>query len=374
MKQNLLKSFKILSTALLFFATPAQAEPTNLTTFLKEISLYFDHYYEDIQQGKKIPQTLVLEKIYNLFYPLEIITASSSCPSTTRLGQLNCQINAQLNPFGKGINLFFIDDSPIIQCWLGDLVNNTNDERLIWEQSIHYSIIILQNLIVPDYTHWQSNGQQSLEVGTQDGIIYINRDAYLNNAQETWTFLNKAYKGKLKNRYDVSQANKIRKQLIINAWGDLFQQAQHQYTEEARIKEYFLEQYQQQKMQNSLVHELGHIYVRTHHGTIDNTADEMMAMLTELHYAPVSQDALDFLVTAAWAQSTNYYNQAGRLILRHMVTLLQQQQPFEKSIRVVIRGKNLAEQSHFLTKLTTDNIRTLSQHLMSQLFFAKTPL
>jgi hypothetical protein len=262
--------------------------------------------------------------------------------------KLSEYLSVYLGKSKRAIQLFTVEEEKVVHCWLGDLVDASSGQEMVWEREVFYTSGVFDRLQINDYRSYLTGGQDAYEAGSREGKIYINRSAYRKKAEEMWDFLTRADSGELRRRYDPLKSNKLRKRLKVRAWRSLYQDSLDIFSHTDGAKDHFVDQFIKLKRDLSFYHELGHLRADLINPKLDPVQEEIVAILTELFYGSNVYDSLDFLVSMAWANDMGTYKKAGRSILKSWV-------------RGPIHKGKLSEQIQFLDQLTVLQIRQISE-------------
>jgi hypothetical protein len=282
--------------------------------------------------------------------------------------KLQDKINQLLKENNKEIVLFTLPGSEIVNCWLGDLVEERRETRNIWGKEIDFMVKVIDNLEIRDFTYVSTKGREALDVGIRDAIICYNLEAYKMRANSIWDFF-RDREDRLKNkRYDPSKSNRLRKWLYYKTWPDLYANCikDSHDLEETRVE--FIDQAVELLKENSLFHEMGHIFFNKYLGLNDETEEEMIAFLSELRYGPLPYESLETIIAASYKSSLDTYNLAGRYLTAGFISYIKNEQknknPEYKNINV--QGRNQIEKINTFYKLSETQIRAISEYIYEQ--------
>ncbi|MEW6009094.1 MAG: hypothetical protein AB1629_05640 [Candidatus Omnitrophota bacterium] len=337
-------------------------------SFIDKLSNYFLWYYSSVQAGKIIkPKSQVLKDIGKI--------ALRHCPIDKKLidneagfDNLSILLNEYLGEYGKAINIFTISDSEVVSCWLGDLVEESAGKRNIWGKEIEFLVKVIDSLEIKDSVYYLSKGKEALEVGVRDNVIYYNLETYKLRANSLWEFFASRITENKNRRYDPSKSDRLRKQLYYKSWFKLYSDCIKDSQNLEVSKSRFINQAIDLLKENSLFHEIGHIFADKYLKLNDETKEEALAFLSELRYGPLPYDSLDMVISARYKNPISNYKFAGDKIITDFIFYINNEQrknvPDYKKIK--IQGKDEIQQMRNLFKLTEEQIRSISENIFRQ--------
>jgi len=116
------------------FALTEDSQKTGAKQFINNLKDYFYSYYsqtlkKDIIKSKQA----VLKDVNEIFRDSRVsVDGRSAIKENENVETLVDLINDYLEDERKSINLFIIGDSDIVNCWLGDLIEEETMTRRIW--------------------------------------------------------------------------------------------------------------------------------------------------------------------------------------------------------------------------------------------------
>lgn len=361
-----MKRFAAIFLPLLLLAKTALAEDINDAYLIGQLSGYFKDYYESINQDKMPPYEGKL--IFDIKHLLEQYGFAEESLTADGIEGLQDKINQLLKGNNKEVVLFTLPDSDIVNCWLGDLVEEKRETRNIWGEKIDFMVKVIDNLEIRDFAYVLTKGREALDVGTRGFIICYNLEAYKMRANSVWDFF-RDRKDKLKNkRYDPSKSNRLRKWLYHKTWHTLYSDCikDNKHLEEAKTE--FIDRAVIILRENSLFHEIGHIFADRYLKLNDDAEEEMIAFLGELRYGPLPYESLETIIAASYKSSMVSYNLAGRQIIAEFLSFIRNEQknsnPDYEDIN--IHGRNQIEKINNLYKLSEAEIRAISEYIYEQ--------
>ena len=165
---------------LILWMRSVSADSPSVESLIKDLKNYFDSYYALIQEKNLIPPK------ENVFKQIQALSGQNLI--LNNFDDLSRSFDGYLKDYGKSINIFTINDSEIVNCWLGDLVAEKKDRRNVWGKEVDFTVKIIDNMIVRDFTDFVSQGKDALDIGTRDNVIYCNLEAYRIRADSIWNF------------------------------------------------------------------------------------------------------------------------------------------------------------------------------------------
>ena len=292
---------------LILWMRSVSADSPSVESLIKDLKNYFDSYYALIQEKNLIPPK------ENVFKQIQALSGQNLI--LNNFDDLSRSFDGYLKDYGKSINIFTINDSEIVNCWLGDLVAEKKDRRNVWGKEVDFTVKIIDNMVVRDFTDFVSQGKDALDIGTRDSIVYCNLEAYRIRANSIWDFFAERQKESKKRRYEPSRANRSRKYLYYKTWLNLYLNCIKENPNLDTAKSRFTEQEVAALKENSLFHEIGHIFADRYLALEDESKEETVAFLTELRYGNLVYDSLETIVAAAYQSQMNNYNLAGKEII-----------------------------------------------------------
>ena len=346
----------------------ALAEDTDLSLelLINNLNNYFQAYYSQLTKGGVInPKTEVLEDIKEIAFNYTKID-NKLLSHADSPDELSTIFDDYLRDYGKSIVLFTVGDSEIVNCWLGNLIEEKVETKNVWNREIQYTLRVLGELAIQDFTYFSSGGKDALDAGTRSGFIYYNLDAYRSRAASIWDFF--AQKDKKKRRYDPSKSNRLRKKLYNKTWLNLYTGCIKDSPNLEEAKKRFIDKAVIALKENSLCHEAGHIFADRYLKLNDEVKEEMLAFLSELRYGPLPYESLETIIAASYKSSMVSYNLAGRQIIAEFLSFIRNEQkngnPDYKDIN--IQGRNQIEKINNLYKLSGIEIRAISEYIYEQ--------
>lgn len=365
-----MKRLIIILCCAFFFTKSAGAEDTVSAhfIFIKELADCFQNYYQGVSAAGKThsaEEKLVIE----LRRLLRQYGFSEHQLTEDNIEDLEAKLNSVLINTGYRIVLFAAAQTEIINCWLGKLVVDKKETRNIWGKDIEATVIILNDLEIHDYSNFLSAGKEAIEAGTRAGIIYYNLDAYRASAASVWDFFAQREKENKSRRYDPRLSNRLRKKLYIKNWLTLYLSCikiNPDNKENARRE--FIDKAVALLKENSLFHEIGHIFTSKYQGWENSKGEEIIAFLSELQYGPLPFESLDTIISAAYQSRICDYNLAGREIVSYFLSYIKDEQKRGNSgyKNIHISGINQLRKMTELYELTESQLRSISECTFKQ--------
>lgn len=361
-----MKQFTAIFILLLLLAKTVLAEDINDAYLIGQLSGYFKDYYESINQDKMPPYEGKL--IFDIRHLLEQYGFVKENLAENSIEELQNKINQLLRKNNKEIVLFTLPDSGIVNCWLGYLAEEKKENKNIWGKEIEFIIKAIGNLEIRDFSYFLSGGREALDIGTRDNTIYYNLEAYRTRVNSIWDFFVNREKENKNKRYDPSKSNRLRKWLYHKTWHTLYsdcikdnknlEEAKTEFTDKAIII----------LKENSLFHEIGHIFVSKYLRLNDESEEEIIAFLSELRYGPLPYESLETVVAASYKSSMYSYNLAGRYLTAEFISYIKNEQKNKNQEYkdINIHGRNQIEKITNLYKLSEAEIRAISEYIYEQ--------
>ncbi len=368
MSQKIIKYVLYLPLLVFISKTSLAKEADSLEPFISNLKDYFSIYYSQIEEKEIInSKEQVLRDIKKIALKYCRIDKGQIL-SEANFDDLSKLLDEYLRNYGKSINIFTVNDSSIVNCWLGDLSGERIEKKEVWGNEIEFIVKLIDNLKIKDFTYYLSEGKESLEVGTRDNIIYYNLDSYKIRANSIWDFFIDREKGNKNKRYDRSKSNRLRKWLYYKTWSNLYTDCIKNNQDLEEAKNSFINQAIVLLEENSLFHEAGHIFANRYLRLNDETRQELAAFLTELRYGPLLYESLETVVAASYKSPISSYNSAGRKIIHDFITYIDNEQkkknPEYKNISIL--GRNQIEKMNNLYRLTDVQIHAISEHIYKE--------
>jgi hypothetical protein len=350
------------------FALTEESQNIKTKQFIDNLKDYFYSYYSQTLEKKLVKSNQdILKELSQIFRDSGIsvnegilIKENESCETLTDL------INSYLEDEGKSINLF-INDSDVVNCWLGDLIEEEIIVRSVWSRAIKFRVKVIDNLIIRDFTNLCTQGSEAIDVGVRGDTVYYNLDAYKMRAKEIWDLLARRTRSRDK-RYDPLKSNRLRKRLYIRNWGSLFLNTINKNKDLEKAKKSFVGKVVNQLKENNLFHEVGHIYAREYLAIDDEVEEEIVAFLTELRYGILPYESLDAIISSRWRSLMESYNLASDRILTSFLSYIQLEQEKKNPDfkRIVIKDTRLKYNIDNLYKLNEEQIRAISEYIYKE--------
>jgi hypothetical protein len=351
------------------FAIDEDSQNMQVNQFMDKLINYFHSYYNQI-----LKESIIKSK-QQVFRELSQIVRESQITVDERMFKREDErfailvdvINAYLESDKKSINLFTVDDSDVVNCWLGDLIEEKIIVRSVWNKAIKFRVKVIDNLIIHDFINLSTQGSEAIDVGVRGDTVYYNLDAYKARAKEIWDLLARRTKGKDK-RYDPLKSNRLRKRLYIRNWGNLFLNTIDENKDLEKAKKSFVAKVVNQLQENNLFHEVGHIYARECLAIDEEVEEEIVAFLTELRYGILPYESLDVIISSRWRSLMESYNLASDRILTSFLCYIQleQQKKNPDFKRIVIKDTRAKYSIDNLYKLNEEQIRTISEYIYKE--------
>jgi hypothetical protein len=345
-----------------FLSNSIWAETESERDLVMAVKEYFDNYYKDLSEmGVVKSKNVVIDGLETIL----------GLEKTQDIEELNNRLNSRLNKLRKHVNIFLIPGEDKVQCWLGEMVEERNGVEVIWGKEIKYILRKIDNLIVHDYVYFSTKGLDALDAGVKGNIIYYNLEAFRDRARENWQILLETNtRDSISKPYDPLRYNRLRRKLKGICWRPLYLKSINSYSDLNEAKQNFIIESVKMMTNTSLFHELGHILYSRANSIVDDIDSEVVAFLTELRYSPLPYESLDRVISAAYSSSMEIYKAAGRQILTSFISYigLQQAKGNKAYKKISIRDKELTEQIKNLYRLTSAQIREISEYVYSILF------
>jgi len=342
---------------------PADNDKLNPEKLFKELKEYFYYYYSQAKDGVKIePEDKVIRKLKEIAGVNDV-----ECSNAGNFFELSALFNNYLTGYKKCINIFTVDDSKIVNCWLGDLAEERDGMREVWGKKTAFKIKVIGNPVIRDFVGYLNGGKDSLDVGTIGSVIYYNSEAYEKKATDIWETFSKK-EGIRDKKYDPSKSNRLRRQLRYKTWHAHYSDSLKEYKDDlSGAQSGFAKKAAGLLMEHNLLHELGHIYfAETANGEKGDAAkEETVAFLTELKYASLPYESLDGVTSAAWRSSMDSYRLAGTRILNLFVEYIKdrQKEGDRDYLKIVIPPGGLEKNTANLYRLTEEQVRNISTYI-----------
>ncbi len=338
--------------------------------FINSLKNYFAIYFSQIKTEKTIkPKEEVLQNIKEI--TLEHLAINKEeILGKNNFNDLTVILDEYLKNYREAINIFTINGSDIVNCWLGDLVEEKTYKKDIWGKEIEFAVKVIDNMEIRDFTHYLSAGKEALDVGTRGDTVYYNLEAYRIRANSIWDFFSKREKENRRRRYEPSKANRLRKKFYYNLWLKLYSDCIKDNQNLESAKQRFMDESIILLRENSLFHEAGHIFANRYFNLNDEVKEEMLAFLTELRYGPLPCESLETVVAASYQSVMSDYNLAGKEIISDFITYIRNEQKNKNPDYndTNIEGRDQLSKMENLFKLTEEQIRSISERIYKNRF------
>lgn len=274
-----------------FLTASAKGDYDNGLYFIQQLSTYAQDYYNSISQNPTAAGNSFINKIKNLLVTCGL--SKSKVSGVDNLEDLEDSINHLLITRNHKILLFCIPKSEIINVWLGEFVEENNLTKQIFGKMINFKIISLDNLKIHDYLYFSTDGREMLDVGARDNIIYYNLEALYKKAENMWDFFQSRKKGNFSKRYAPSKFDRLRKHIQHKAWQDFYEGANKKNKNAREARLYFIDKAVEVIKENSLAHELAHLFIKNISFKLEVNREEEFAFLFELSYGKIPFETLD---------------------------------------------------------------------------------
>jgi len=335
---------KIISYAVCLFGLICILSPTFAQNnsffpklFIDGLQNYFYVYYSRSETGEAaVSQEQVLKDIKEMTLKYCDGIDKEGLAGKDNLDDLTNFLDKYLNNYGKSINIFTVEGSSIVNCWLGDLAEEKIEKRNIWNKEIEFYSKGIDNLNIRDFTYYLNKGKESLQVGTRGEVIYYNLESYSIHANTIWDFFIDRIKENRYKRYDPSRVNRLRRRLYYRIWGGLYSASIKEKENLNDAKAQFIDKVAAVLKENSIFHEAGHVFVNRYLKLKDSSEEEMFAFLTELRYGPMPYDSLELIISAGYQSSMDNYKLAGREIISYFASYIKRKEDGEGLSRIPV--------------------------------------
>lgn len=357
----------IIAVSVIFlWANLATATDKNDLYFRQKLSEYFQDYYRSVSENNI---SLSKEKLIS---EIKYLLVSYGLPKeeirgVDKLQDIEESINKVLKKDNHTVVLFVIPESEIINCWLGELKEETARTEKIFGKEINFNVLALDNLKIRDFLYFYSQGKEMLDAGTKNDCIYYNLEAMRRQAGDIWGFFRDRETASHRNRYDPSKLDRLRKHIKRKSWQIIYSDACGRNRDLVRAQDDFIASAVEKIKANSLAHELAHLFANGNQGlTLDTAKEEEFSFLFEMSNGTMPLDSLDTVVGIYAKGLKDIYYVAVENILNCFLDYIRQQQLADNSEYkgIDIRGNYLKDKLQYVYNLSEKQVREISGSLL----------
>lgn len=364
---------KIISSGLCFLllipfirSASAQEAAASVDAIIHTLKDYFQAYYSRIaNEGFILPQPEVLQNIKTIIGDAYPQISKETLRDIHNLDELSSLLERYLGRYGKAITIFSADGSDVVQCWLGEIAEEEKKSSNVWGNEVRFTARAIDKLSVRDFVYFLSAGREAIDAGVREGVIYHNLEEYRNYAGLLWDFLSGREAAGKNRRYDSSKMNRLRRRLQYEGWYSVYADCVKEGMDKGEARDDFIDKAIAIIKENSLYHEIGHIFADTYLPGIDTARQEKIAFLTELRYGPSPYESLSAVVAAGYKSPIGSYAIAGKKITEGFISFIINEQVNENPeySKFDMRPAGRLRKMENLCKITENQIRLISEFI-----------